>query len=116
MHPGQRAHARRSGCPARLLRLALAALAVPAQAALERGEPHDRVERPVALEEVDARPAVAEVLETGEALGARPQRLADRVVLPRLVRLHLREPLPRLAHAARQQELRDRERAVADEP
>src|SRR5262249_44712170 len=33
-----------------------------------------------------------------------------------LVELHLGQPLPRLTHAAREQEPRHRERAVADEP
>ena len=38
--------------------------------------------------------AVAEVLEPGESRRPRPQRLADRVVAPGLVRLHLRQPFP----------------------
>ena len=59
--------------------------------------------------------AVAEILEPGVADRLGPQRLADRVVAPGLVRLHLGEPLPRLPDAAGQQELRHRERAVAHE-
>ena len=50
------------------------------------------------------------------ALGARPQRLADRVVLPRLVGLHLRDPFPRLPDPAGAEHLRHREGAVAHEP
>jgi len=77
---------------------------------------HPRVERLVPLREVDAGATVAEVLEALEALGARPQRLADGVVAPRLVQLHLGQPLPRLADAAREEEARHWERAVAHEP
>src|SRR5439155_24848703 len=73
--------------------------------------PH-RAERLVALREVDAGAAVAQVFEPRPTFGPRPERLADRVVLPRLVWLHLGQPLPRLADAARHQDLRDRERAV----
>src|SRR2546430_5283356 len=62
--------------------------------ALEAEATHPRVERLVALGEVDARSAIAEVLEALEAFGSRPQRLADGVVAPRLVRLDLGEPLP----------------------
>ena len=54
-------------------------------------------------------------VEARPAGRARPQRLADRVVAPRLVRLHLGEPLPRLADASGEQPLRHREVAVADE-
>src|SRR5262249_21447347 len=83
---------------------------------LEPEAPHPRVERLVALGEVDAGAAVPEVREPLEALGPRPEWLADGVVAPRLVQLHLGEPLPRLAHAPRQQKARNGERAVADEP
>ena len=40
-------------------------------------------------------------LEARPAGRVRPQRLADRVVAPRFVRLHFGEPFPRLADAAR---------------
>src|SRR6476646_1008787 len=106
---------------------------VPLQAAVERGEDrvvvpreslvyslleqhaHDRVERLVLLGEVGARPVVGNRLEPGPAGCVRPQGLAHRVVAPRLERLHLGQPLPRLAHTAGAQPARDREVAVADE-
>src|SRR5690606_18581331 len=83
--------------------------------ALEAEAAHPRVERLVRLREVDAGRAVAEILEPGEAGGAGPQRLADRVVAPRLVRLHLGEPLPRLADTARAEDAGHLEGAVAHE-
>ncbi len=105
----------------RLSGLSRAALAVPPDPALERGEDrvvvvrdplvdvplepepsHPRVEALVGLGEVDARPTGAEVDEPRVAVGSGPQRLADRVVAPRLVRLDLGEPLPRLPDAARE--------------
>src|SRR5262249_33626017 len=110
------------------------AFAVPADAALDGGEQrvvvareplvhepfeaetaHPWIERLVALGEVDARAAVAEILEALEPFGSRPQRLAHGVLAPRLVRPDLREPPPRLAHSAGEQDARDGERAVAHE-
>src|SRR3954447_21826391 len=106
---------------------------MPAQAAFERGEDrvvvlreslvhgalekyaHHGVERFVLLDERDARAAVTEVGEPGPAGRTRPERLPDCVIAPRLVRLDLGQPLPRLADPARQQPLRHREVAVADQ-
>src|SRR5262245_33553892 len=76
----------------------------------------DRVERLVRLPEVYARAAVAEVFETDPARRAGPERLTDRVVAPRLVGLHLGQPLPRSTDAAREEVPRDREATVADAP
>ena len=110
------------------------ALAVPPQPALEGGE--DRVvvaarglraprfsnsTRMIGLNASYSSMNVTRVRPSPRSVSARPagrvrpQRLADRVVAPRLVRLHLGEPLPRLADAAGQQPLRHREVAVADE-
>src|SRR5262245_8889718 len=58
---------------------------------------------------------VAEVAKLDVTFRARPQRLADRVVPPRVVRLHLRDPLPRLADAAGAEHLRNGEGAVPHE-
>src|SRR5262245_23855345 len=62
------------------------------------------------------RPAVAQVLEARPTRGPGPQRLADRVVAPGLVRLHLREPLPRASDPAGKEVARDPEVAVTDSP
>src|SRR5262249_57972658 len=84
----------------------------PVHAALEQGA-EDRIERFVGLAEVHPGAAVPEVLEPRPTGGTGPQRLADRVVAPRLVRPHLGEPLPRPAGAAGQEVARDRKVTVA---
>src|SRR4029450_12848243 len=74
----------------------------------------DRVERLVRLAEVDARATVAEIFQARPSRRPRPQRLADGVVAPRLVRLHLGEPLPRSSDAAGQEIARHAKVTVAD--
>ena len=74
-----------------------------------------RVERVVRLGEMDAGTPGAQVLEARPSLGLREQRAADGRVLPRLLRLHLGEPLPGLPLAAGEEVARHPEGAVADE-
>src|SRR5262245_53937686 len=80
----------------------------------ERAE--DRVEGLVGLAEVHPRAAVAQILQAGPARGPRPERLADGIVAPGLVGLHLREPLPGSPDASGEQVAWDPEVTVADAP
>src|SRR5262245_22976254 len=75
-----------------------------------------RVESLVGLAEVDARAAGAEILETRPTRGARPERFADRIVTPGLVRRDLGQPFPRLTDPRGQQVARYPEAAVSDAP
>src|SRR4029453_14787011 len=76
----------------------------------------DRVERLVCLAEVHAGAAVAQVLETGPAGRARPERLAGGGAAPGAGRVHLRQPLPRLSDTSGEQIAGDAEVTVADAP
>ncbi len=83
--------------------------------ALLEEEAQQRVEGVVRLGEMDARGAVAEVLEPRVPFGLGEQGATDGVVLPRLLGLHLGEPLPGLPLAPGEEVARHPEGAVADE-
>src|SRR5687768_14113303 len=105
----------RSSAPATASRRRLVRYLAQARDRLLDQEPQDRVEGVVGLAEVHVRAAVAEILEAVPALRARPERLADRLVVRGHVRHHVGDPLPRLSDAAREQVLRHAEIAVTDQ-
>src|SRR5262249_18524917 len=79
-------------------------------------ETHEWVEDVVALDEMDPGLSIGESLESMFALRTRPQRLADRVVLGRLIRDDVGHVFPRLRDATAEEVLGNPEEAMANQP